>query len=155
MTQYNISYQRNNVYQTILVNAQSDAAAVAYFQQYKPGADIIGCDVATRDDQRPGKPVLTVPEDFQPAQEETPAQQPETAAVLESVIKDAMQLCYDSTSMALDIICERLFYDHGINATFSGRSVYIGDRRAASIKTCVEPCDDCKIICIYDYTIII
>lgn len=77
------------------------------------------------------------------------------AAVLEDVIKDAMQLCYDSTSMALDIICERLFYDHGINATFSGRSVYIGDRRAASIKTCVEPCDDCKIICIYDYTIII
>jgi hypothetical protein len=77
------------------------------------------------------------------------------APVLEDVIKDAMQLCYDSTSMALDIICERLFYDHGIDATFSGRSVYIGDRRAASIKTSAEPSDAGKIICIYDYTMLI
>lgn len=77
------------------------------------------------------------------------------APILKEVLNDAKQLCYDSTSMALDIICERLYYDHGINATFAGRSIYIGDKRAASIKTCVEPCDDGKIICIYDYTILL
>lgn len=77
------------------------------------------------------------------------------AEALEIVLTDAMQLCYDSTSMALDIICEKLYYNHGLNATFSGRSIYIDDIRAASIKTCIEPCEDCKIICIYDFTILI
>ena len=77
------------------------------------------------------------------------------AEIIENVITDAAQLCYDSTSMALDIICEKLYYRHHLNATFAGRSIYIDDTRAASIKTCVEPCDDCKIVCIYDFTILI
>ena len=75
--------------------------------------------------------------------------------ILTQVIKDAQTLCYDSTSMALDIICEKLYYQHGLNATFAGRSIYIDDIRVASIKTCREPCDDCKIVCIYDFTILI
>ena len=74
---------------------------------------------------------------------------------LENVLTDAMQLCYENTSMALDIICEKLYYQHGLNASFAGRSIYIDNIRAASIKTCLEPCDDCKIICIYDFTILI
>ena len=73
---------------------------------------------------------------------------------VEQVIKDAMGVCYDSTSMALDIICETLYFQHNLNATFSGRSIYIDDERVASIKTCVEPCEECKIIVIYDYKII-
>ena len=73
---------------------------------------------------------------------------------VEKVIQEAKGLCYDSTSMALDVICENLYFLHGLNATFSGRSIYIDDERVASIRTCIEPCDDCKIICIYDYTII-
>lgn len=64
MTQYNISYQKNGVYQAILVNAKDEAHAKAYFESHKPTAEVIGCKVATGEDQRPGKPVLTVPEDF-------------------------------------------------------------------------------------------
>lgn len=73
---------------------------------------------------------------------------------VEKAIQEAMGLCYESTSMALDCICETLCYQHGLDATFSGRSIYIGDTRVASIKTCVEPCEDCRIICIYEYKII-
>lgn len=64
MTQYNISYQKDGIYQAILVEAKDEAHAKAYFENHKPTAEIIGCGIATRDDQRPGKPVLTVPEDF-------------------------------------------------------------------------------------------
>lgn len=74
--------------------------------------------------------------------------------IVEQVIRDAMALCYENTSMILDCICENLYYQHGLNATFSGRSIYIDDERVASIKTCIEPCEDCKIVCIYDYKII-
>ena len=77
------------------------------------------------------------------------------AEAIEKVLTEAKDLCYESTSMALDIICETLFYNHGLNATFAGRSIYIDDIRAASIKTCIEPCEDCKIIGIYDFTILI
>lgn len=64
MTQYNISYQKSGIYQAILVNAKDEAHAKAYFKSHKPTAEVIGCKVATGEDQRPGKPVLTVPEDF-------------------------------------------------------------------------------------------
>lgn len=73
MTQYNISYQDNGVYQTILINAKDEGQAKAYFESHKPAAEVLGCNVATSSDQRPGKPVLTVPEDFriETAQEKT------------------------------------------------------------------------------------
>lgn len=74
--------------------------------------------------------------------------------IIEQVIRDAMGLCYENTSMILDILCETLYFQYGLNATFSGRSIYIDDERVASIKTCIEPCEDCKIVCIYDYKII-
>lgn len=74
--------------------------------------------------------------------------------IIKQVILEAKGLCYESTSMALDCICETLYFQHGLDASFSGRSIYIGDERVASIKTCVEPCEDCKIVCIYDYKII-
>lgn len=74
--------------------------------------------------------------------------------IVEQVIRDAMSLCYENTSMILDTICETLYYQHGLNATFSGRSIYIDDERVASIKTCIEPCEDCKIVCIYEYKIL-
>lgn len=74
--------------------------------------------------------------------------------IVESVIQENRSICFASTSMALDIICETLYFQHGLNATFSGRSIYIDDVRVASVKTCIEPCEDCKIVCIYDYKII-
>ena len=64
MTKYNISYQDNGVYQAILIEAKDEAHAKAYFEEHKPTAEVIGCKAATRDDERPGKPVLTVPEDY-------------------------------------------------------------------------------------------
>jgi hypothetical protein len=57
---------------------------------------------------------------------------------VEKVIKENMALCFWDTSMALDIICEGLYYTHGIGAKWSGRSIYVGDERVASIVTCRE-----------------
>lgn len=75
--------------------------------------------------------------------------------VIEKVIEEAKALCYESTSMALDLICETLYFQHKLDATFAGRSIYIGDTRVASIKTCIEPSDCGKVVGIYDYKIII
>lgn len=74
--------------------------------------------------------------------------------ILEQAIVEAMGLCYENTSMALDCICEKLYYNYGLNASFSGRSIYIDDARVASIQTCREPCEDAKIVAIYSYTIV-
>ena len=73
---------------------------------------------------------------------------------LHDVLTAASGLCYDSTSMALDIICETLFYDHGILATWAGRSIYINNKRAASIKTTREPIEGGSVICIYEYFVL-
>lgn len=65
MNQYAITYEKNGIYHSILINANDPAIARAFFLNHKPGAIICG-DVtpATGDDQRPGKPCLTVPADF-------------------------------------------------------------------------------------------
>ncbi len=63
---YNVSYVRNDVPQTILVEAETEFDAREYFKEYKPDASIYGVDEATGDDMRPGKPVLTVPEGWEP-----------------------------------------------------------------------------------------
>lgn len=73
---------------------------------------------------------------------------------VEQVIQEAQGLCYESTEMALECICETLYYEHGLDAKYSGRSIYVGDARVASIRTCVEPCEDCRIVGIYAYKII-
>ena len=79
----------------------------------------------------------------------------ELRALIGEKLKEAMTSTYDSTSMALGLICEDLFYNHNIDAKYHGRSVFIGDRRVASIRTCVEPCDDAKVLGIYEYKILI
>lgn len=66
-------------------------------------------------------------------------------------IENAKQILYWDTSMCLDMICEELA-KKGLNATFSGRSIYIDDTRAASIKVCKEAENA---VGIYDYTILI
>ncbi|MGN0568814.1 MAG: hypothetical protein ACI4JR_09530 [Acutalibacteraceae bacterium] len=100
MSQYNISYQQNSVYQTILVDAKDEAHAKAYFESHKPTAEIIGCKVATSEDQRPGKPVLTVPEGWEaPEQKEEPKRTAEevTAGIInffednEDIYTEAME----------------------------------------------------------------
>lgn len=74
MKQYNISYKNDEVYQAILINAENEATATAYFKQHTPTAEVLGCDEATADHQRPGKPCLTVPEDFNAEPETEPAE---------------------------------------------------------------------------------
>ena len=79
----------------------------------------------------------------------------ELRALLEEKLKEAMASTYDSTSMALELICEDLFYNHHIDAVYHGRSIFVGCRRVASIRTCVEPCEDAKVLGIYEYKILI
>ena len=71
--------------------------------------------------------------------------------ILKNVLEYHYGLLYESTAMALELICETLCYNHGKNATWQGRSIYIDDKRVASIKTCKE---GEKVIAIYDYKII-
>ena len=58
MKQYNISYVRNDVPQTILVEAVSAEAAECYFKHERPSAVFCGIHEATADDMKPGKPVM-------------------------------------------------------------------------------------------------
>lgn len=59
-----ISYENNGVRQTLLINAESEEIATAYFKEYKPAATFYGINEATRSDERPGKPVIDVPADY-------------------------------------------------------------------------------------------
>lgn len=61
---YNISHKNNGVYQALLVEAGSQKIAEAYFKEKKPGSEFLGIHEATRDDMRPGKPVMVVPDEF-------------------------------------------------------------------------------------------
>lgn len=71
--------------------------------------------------------------------------------ILTAVLEEQKQILCDSTSMQLDMICEKLYYTYGINATFRGKSIYIDDKRVASITTTAE---DKNIIGIYKYKIL-
>lgn len=42
--------------------------------------------------------------------------------------------CYESRGMAMEVICEHLYYDYGIDALYKGNSIYIGDRKYFSIE---------------------
>ena len=70
---FQISYKKNDVFQVIQVNAQTEAEATAYFKEYKPTAEYIG--ISTNCDRKPGLPCITVPEGWKPA--EAPAQDPD------------------------------------------------------------------------------
>lgn len=57
---------------------------------------------------------------------------------IEKVIQENMALCFEHTEMVLDVICEQLYYHHGIDAKWKGRSIYIGEKRVASIEVSKE-----------------
>lgn len=56
------------------------------------------------------------------------------AEVVKAKIEEHKYLCYANTSMILDVICEQLAAEK-INATWSGRTIYIDDKPIASITT--------------------
>lgn len=66
MTTFEISYKRNGIYQAILVNAESENTARAWFHEYEPAAEIVGscCHCGHK---KPGMPERTVPADWTPA----------------------------------------------------------------------------------------
>lgn len=66
MTTFEISYQRNGVYQVILINAETAETATAYFQECEPDAQVIGCG-EHHGRKKPGMPEQTVPADWTPA----------------------------------------------------------------------------------------
>lgn len=73
MKQYEISFKKNSVYQVRLVNAHSEEIATAYFQSIEPAADIVG----SREHLgmiKPGMPVETVPEGWEPVEMIDPAE---------------------------------------------------------------------------------
>lgn len=60
---YNISFKRDEVYQANLIKGYSEEQVTRYFKEYKPDAEILGVKLATRDDDRPGKPVIDATKD--------------------------------------------------------------------------------------------
>ena len=71
---------------------------------------------------------------------------------LYKALKKSQEILCQDTSMCLDLICEDLFYNYGINATYLGRSIYVDDVRVASIKTCKE---GYELVSVFDFTILI
>lgn len=61
---FHVSHKTDGVYQALLVEAPSEKIAEAYFREQKPESKVLGIHVATRDDMKPGKPVLVVPDEF-------------------------------------------------------------------------------------------
>ena len=101
---YTISYEKNGVYQTIGLNAQTAEQAAAYFAQYKPTALYIG--IREGMENKPGFPVITVPADFQEAAEE--AQEAAEEAQQESTL--------DKVAAELEAHKDRSAWGRGVNA---------------------------------------
>ena len=55
---FNISFKCNDVYQANLIKGYSEEQVSEYFKSYKPDAEILGVKIATKDDEKPGKPVI-------------------------------------------------------------------------------------------------
>ena len=101
---YTISYEKNGVYQAIGVNAQTAEQATAYFAQYKPAARFIG--IREGMENKPGFPVITVPDDFKEAAEE--AQEAAEEAQQESTL--------DKVAAELEAKKDRSAWGRGVNA---------------------------------------
>lgn len=61
---YNVTFMRNDISHANLAEAPCPEAVYAWYAMYKPDARILGVSVATIDDQKPGKPVVTIRENF-------------------------------------------------------------------------------------------
>lgn len=65
---YNISFVRNDVCQAGLAEAACAEAVYAWYAMYKPDARIFGVTEAASDDKKPGKPIVTIRENYMPYQ---------------------------------------------------------------------------------------
>jgi len=63
---YVVSLVHNNVYQSNLAEAESPLAVMAWYKMYKPDARILSVSEASADDDKPGKPCITVKQNYLP-----------------------------------------------------------------------------------------
>lgn len=54
--------------------------------------------------------------------------------VVIEVLEEHNHSYYQDSTMALEIICEDLYYHHDIDARYRGRSIYVGEKKIATIK---------------------
>jgi hypothetical protein len=71
---------------------------------------------------------------------------------LYQVLEEHNSCYYESTSMCLEMICEKLYYDYNIDASYHGRSIYIGDRKVATVSLDKE---GYKLVGMYGYKVFI
>lgn len=62
MNKYIVSYIKNSIPQTLLIEASTQKMADCYFTKHTPDAEVYRVHEATADDMKPGLPVLKVPE---------------------------------------------------------------------------------------------
>lgn len=72
--------------------------------------------------------------------------------IVVEVLEEHNHSYYQDSTMALECICEKLYYDHNIDARYRGRSIYIGDKKIATIKVDREAWNR---VGMYDYTLFI
>ena len=82
--------------------------------------------------------------------EDISADADETYNILKDVLDTHNHCYYQNTAMCLDVICEDLYYNHGIDATYKGRSIYVGNVKLATIKVSKDGPD---LVGMYDYII--
>lgn len=67
-------------------------------------------------------------------QEDKSTYSSETRDLIIQVLEEHNSCYYDNTAMCLEMICEKLYYEYGIDARYRGRTIYIGEDRIATIQ---------------------
>ena len=97
--------------------------------------------------------VLSSPEAFKfPLCEDFSQEGTDIKDTLYRVLEEHNSCYYESTSMCLEMICEKLYYECSIDARYHGRSIYIGDTKVATVMVDKE---GYKLVGMYGYKILI
>lgn len=72
--------------------------------------------------------------------------------IVVAVLEEHNHCYYQDSTMALEMICEKLYYEHKIDARYRGRSIYVGEKKIATIK--VER-EGYNMLGMYGYTLFI
>ena len=57
-----------------------------------------------------------------------------TEAEFIEMFSESVGTCYESISMAMEVICEKLYYSFGLEAFYKGRFIYIDNRKVFEIE---------------------
>ena len=61
MKKYNVSYEKSGIFQTCLVQTNLSPDYIEYyFREVRKAGQVYGVEIATRDDERPGKPCIEI-----------------------------------------------------------------------------------------------